>query len=160
MPIHSKKRLCLRVNVNILVPHDYFADNLVAEQWLLLHPSIPNFSISNVFEPVDNNETYSKIFLSNKLINRSFCRFHDSPHLNQIQVDLWGRINQSVDQLLNFRNLFRADKYLRHSALTCLDKMSLAMNTRRIFVEGGASTDDKHMEVSCIGNLPPYLRCI
>lgn len=40
----------------------FFADDLVAEQWLLLHPSTPDFSISNVFEPIDS-ETYSKPFL-------------------------------------------------------------------------------------------------
>jgi hypothetical protein len=45
-------------------PHfNHSADDLVAEQWLILHPSSTNFSTSNLFEHV-NNETYSKIFLS------------------------------------------------------------------------------------------------
>ena len=58
--MHEKERIAPQFN--------HSADGLVAEQWLILHPSSTNFSTSNLFEHV-NNETYSKIFPSHKLTN-------------------------------------------------------------------------------------------
>jgi hypothetical protein len=158
MRIHPKKRLCMKVNVSS-TPITILLTILVAEQWLLLHPSDPNFSLSNSFKPIDD-EAYSTFFLSDKLISKNFCRFHDSPLFNHIQVDLWGRINQSVDHLLKFKNLFHVDDFLRHYAPLCLEKTSLAMKTGWIDVDGDRSVDDGHIHISCIGTLPPDFRCI
>ena len=61
--------------------------------------------------------------LSYLLTRRIFCRFHDSPRFNHIQVDLWERLNQSVAYLLSFKSLFDIDDPLKPILGPCLDEM-------------------------------------
>jgi len=121
----------------------------VAEQWLLLHPSvpIPDFSQSSLFEPIDE-KTYLKLFLSDNLTARTFCRFHDSPHLNQIQLDLWERINRSTHYLLSLNNIFSGYK------AACLDQISRAMKTSKIEVEVDNPAADQYRNTPCKGTMP------
>ena len=135
---------------SIISPLDHFADDLVAEQWLILHPSIKNFSAANLFEPVCS-EMYSFLFVSHLLITRNFCRFHDSSHFNHIQVDLWERICQSVDYLLTLKSLFHVDNLLRTIMGPCLETISRAMKAKYIVINGNMK--DEHVDISCVGTL-------
>jgi hypothetical protein len=98
-------------------------------------------------------------FQSDQLINRSFCRFHDSPHLNHIQVDLWRRINQSIEHLLTFKELFQVEPIL-WPRLSYLETLSRSMTTGKIYVENYEFPEGGNMDVACKGTQPRISTCL
>ena len=84
------------------------------------------------------------------LINRTFCRLHDSPRFNHIQVDLWERIKRSIQYLSTLEHLFDVYRFLNQQVRPNMVHISEAIDTNQILVDGfGLEPEVK--DISCNG---------